>query len=131
MNYDELVTRTASRADLEYDEAQSALRATLATLSERISDGEADDLAAQLPAEAAEVLRPVPGQPRTGGAEPFDAREFITRVGQREGRPAQQAQDHARAVFETLREAVAPEEFDNAMAQLPENFTTITAAWRA
>jgi uncharacterized protein (DUF2267 family) len=131
MNYDEFLSRIGRRASLDSGEAKQALEATLSTLAERISEGEAADLAGQLPPEAATELRSEQGHTKSGSAEAFDAREFVRRVGEREAQPVSQAQQHTQAVFQTLREAVTQQEFDNAMAQLPEDFNAITAAWRA
>jgi uncharacterized protein (DUF2267 family) len=49
MTYDEFIEAVEQRAHVERDVAEQATRATLETLSERLTGGEADDVAAQLP----------------------------------------------------------------------------------
>ena len=60
--------------------AELAITATLETLNERLTGGEAKDLAAQLPKEVQPAL-----QPKTEEAEAFSLEEFYRRVAEREG----------------------------------------------
>jgi uncharacterized protein (DUF2267 family) len=99
------------------DEARRAIVATFSTLCERISGGEAGDLATQLPEELKEPLQ------RAGeDAEEFSLEEFLQRVGEREGTNTDVARAHASAVMAVLREAVTGGEWDNIRAQLPQEF---------
>ena len=58
MRYEEFTGQVQARAGLpDRQSAERAVRATLETVAERVPDGVADHLAAQLPTEAAEDLR--------------------------------------------------------------------------
>jgi uncharacterized protein (DUF2267 family) len=123
MKQDEFMTKVGQRADVSLSAAEALTAATLQTLAERISGGEAQDLAAQLPEELKPHL--------TGAdepAEPFDAEEFVRRVVERSGIDSDRASAAIRAVFTTVREAVAPGEFDDVTAQLPKNFQELVGA---
>jgi uncharacterized protein (DUF2267 family) len=100
--------------------AENAITATLETLNERISGGEARDLAAQLP----EVIQPAL-RPKAEEAEGFSLEEFYRRVAEREGVDIETARIDASAVMRVLREAVTPGELDDVMAQLSEDFNTL------
>jgi uncharacterized protein (DUF2267 family) len=69
------------------------VRATLTTLAERISAGEARDLAAQLPPELAPWLNV------DKRSERFDVDEFLRRVTERSGADGDAALRRARSVF--------------------------------
>jgi uncharacterized protein (DUF2267 family) len=100
--------------------AENTITATLETLNERISGGEARDLAAQLPQEIQLALRP-----KAEEAEGFSLEEFYRRVAEREGVDIETARIYASAVMRVLREAVSPGELDDVMAQLSEDFNTL------
>jgi uncharacterized protein (DUF2267 family) len=100
--------------------AENLSRATLQVLSQRISGGEARDLADQLPAEFEDALRP-----QHEHAEPFDLEVFIQRVAERASVDFEAARAGVRAVFQTLREAVTGNEFADVLAQLPREYTEL------
>ena len=52
MEFEEFIAQVAQKAGLSEEDAATLTRATLATLAERITGGEAQDLAAQLPLSA-------------------------------------------------------------------------------
>ena len=118
MQYEEFLNRVQDRiGPAQPDEAR---RAITATLSERISGGEANDLAAQLPQELKEPIQ------RSGEeAEAFSLEEFLRRVGEREGANADTAREHASAVITVLREAVTEGQLDDIRAQLPQEFAPL------
>jgi len=60
-------------------------------------------------------------------AQPISFEEFVRRVAEREGVPEDEAREHARAVFETLRDAVGEREFLDVSAQLPLEYTAVAA----
>jgi uncharacterized protein (DUF2267 family) len=120
MDYEEFEEKVAGRASVPRDRAGVLIQATLQTLAERITGGEADDLAAQLPKQMKEWLTGT-GEP----AESFGLDEFIRRVSERAQVPPAEAGDAARAVFTTLREAVTGGEFDDMMSQLPNEFSEL------
>jgi uncharacterized protein (DUF2267 family) len=123
MKQDEFMTKVGQRADVSLDTAEALTAATLQTLAERISGGEAEDLAAQLPAELEPHL--------TGADEPaqrFGADEFVQRVAERTGTDTDRARAGVRAVFTTIREAVTSGEIDDITAQLSKDFETLVGA---
>jgi uncharacterized protein (DUF2267 family) len=117
VQYDELIGRVAVPARLSEREAEALTRATLATLAERISGGEARDLAARLPAPLQEALLPAQGP-----AKAFTFEEFVHRVAERSRRDLTVSQMAVDAVIATLRVAVMPGEFDGVLSQLPKDF---------
>lgn len=117
MQYEEFITRVAESAGVSQDTAAALARATLATLAERISGGEARDLAAQLPARLQTPLMGAEEQ-----AEKFSFEEFVARTRDRAGVDAHIAEVGVEAVLATLRDAVSPGEFDDVLSQLPAEF---------
>jgi uncharacterized protein (DUF2267 family) len=122
MQYDELIARVVERSGLFKGDAADLTRATLATLAERISGGEARDLAARLPAPLQDALLPT-----TEEAEPFSFEEFVNRVAQRTRRDSIVSETAVEAVLATLRDAVTPDEFDDLLSQLPNDFHRLGA----
>jgi len=120
MKYESFLASVAQRASIATDQADTATIATLQTLAERLTAGEALDLAAQLPKPMQAALRPP-----TEAAHRFGADEFVGRVADRCGTNAAQAKRAVRAVFATLREAISSGEFDDIMGQLPKDFADI------
>jgi uncharacterized protein (DUF2267 family) len=120
MNYETFVDRVAQRAGLPADQATILTRATLETLAERLTAGEALDLAAQLPKRLQ-----VPLRPRQETAERFSLAEFGRRAGERAGVDERAAANGIRAVFATLREAVTGGEFEDLLTQLPADFAEV------
>jgi uncharacterized protein (DUF2267 family) len=117
VKYDELIEKVSERAGVPPDQAKVLTTATLQTLAERITGGEARDLAAQLPKAMQEPLR------KTGeAAEAFSLDEFIRRVAERAGLQVTEARDGVRPVFTTSREAVSGGEFRDVLAQLPKEY---------
>ncbi|MCW2675415.1 MAG: hypothetical protein JWR70_455 [Modestobacter sp.] len=100
--------------------AENLTQATLQVLSQRISGGEARDLSVQLPPGFEEALRPEHEQ-----AEAFDLEVFINRVAERALVDFAAARAGVRAVFQTLREAVTGDEFEDVLDQLPGEYTVM------
>lgn len=97
------------RAGIDSDDAAlSAANATLRTLSERLSEGKAADLALYLPETLEEVILESNDEPATD----YSLDEFTQRVSQREGVEKADAKIHARAVCITLAETVSTREID-------------------
>jgi uncharacterized protein (DUF2267 family) len=117
MDYDQFVDLVAERADVSREQAETLTAATLKTLAERITGGEARDLAAQLPARLASPLMPAEEE-----AEGFSLDEFIRRTAERAGTDRHTANIGMAAVMTTLREAVDRREFAHVMSQLPLEF---------
>jgi uncharacterized protein (DUF2267 family) len=118
MDYETFEQAVSERAGVPRDRATVLIRAVLQTLSDRLTGGEADDLAAQLPEPAKRWLT-TPVEP----AESFGLDEFIRRVEERAKVPPEEAREGTQAVFMTLREAVTGGEFNNMMSQLPGDFS--------
>jgi uncharacterized protein (DUF2267 family) len=119
MNYDTFVDQVAQRAGVSSARAVELSRATLETLAERLTGGEALDLAAQLPKPLQLLLRKTPS---TEHAARFGAAEYVARVSQRADLDQAAARTAIRAVFTTLREAVTGGEFDDVATQLPRDY---------
>jgi uncharacterized protein (DUF2267 family) len=124
MDYPTFIKTEAEKAGLPKDQAEQLARATLETLADRITPGEADDLAAQLPEPLKEPLLRPPDQP----AEAFGVEEFIRRVSERAHVDPETARTGAVAVLDTVREAVTPGEFDDVTAQLPQEYRELVGA---
>jgi uncharacterized protein (DUF2267 family) len=121
----EFLNRVAMRAGLDTGTARRATDALLETLAERLAGGEVDDLIRQLPVQLHAPLKR--GRSRSPDAEGMSLEEFVRRVADREGVPPEAAREHARAVFTTLREAIADKEFFDLSAQLPSDFWWLLA----
>ncbi|WFE45846.1 DUF2267 domain-containing protein [Verrucosispora sp. WMMD1129] len=121
MNYTEFIQSVAGRPKVPPGQAEPITRATLETLAERITGGQARDLASQLPQE----LRGLVGRP-TEDPERFGLAEFLERVQSRAGVDRQVATDGARAVLDTLRESVRAKEYGDTVDQLPQEFWQLT-----
>ncbi|HEY0400884.1 MAG TPA: DUF2267 domain-containing protein [Blastococcus sp.] len=117
MDYQTFIDTEAQRAGLPKDQAETVAHATLKTLADRITGGEAGDLAAQLP-------NPLKGdlQKEQENAEAFDVGEFVRRVSERAHVDQATARNGAMATLITVREAVTPGEFDDITSQLPQDY---------
>ena len=121
MKYQEFLGQVQARARLASpDEAVRATRATLTTLGERLIDGQAHHLAAQLPEELARWLE-------DRGQESFDFDEFVERAAQRAHVEPPEATYHARVVLEVLGEAVSPGSFEKLRSSVPEDLRPLLA----
>jgi len=120
MQYDEFIGQVQHRARLASSgEAVHAIHAVLQTLGERLYGKEADNLAAQLPAEIGFYLT------QAQGRESLSAREFFERVSQRDGADYPDAVYRARAVMSVILDAVSPGEIADMRAQLPAEFNPL------
>lgn len=101
--------RQRAGADTGAD-AEKHTHAALHALAERITAGQAADLARYLPSTLGEQLQPAHPE-----ARPFDYAEFMRRIsGQRDT-----AEAYAHAVLTTVREAAPEPEIQDTLAQLP------------
>lgn len=117
--YEEFIRTVQEAAGLDREGAEQASRVVLETLSERLSGGEARDVAAQLPPDLAGWLRP------DGRAEPFDLDEFLRRVAGREHVDVEVAERHARAVLLGLARILTADEIADMAAELPKSFAPL------
>jgi uncharacterized protein (DUF2267 family) len=111
---DDFIGSVARRAGTSTEQAEALTRATLTTLAERMDGGEARDLADQLPEELRGYAFAA-----TETAEKFGRDVFVTRVSGRADVDVPVAEAGVRAVFDTLREAVDPAGYRDAVTQLP------------
>ncbi len=124
MNYHEFLGAVQHRCEMATtQQAVSATRATLETLAARITEGQATDMAAQLPQELGIYLADAQPKP-----ERFSAQEFLERVAEREEVDLPQAVYHARVVLEVLGEALTAPEFEHLQAQLPDEYAALFEA---
>ncbi len=118
MQYEEFVRKVKDRIEpADLGETEDAIVATFDTLGERLSGGEASDVAARLPEELAEQLRRA-----SGDAEGFSLEEFFQRVALKEGADIETAAEHASAVMEALGEAIDEGESQDVREQLSRDF---------
>lgn len=112
----EFLARVRRRGGLHTQQAAvTSTHAVLAALAERLSEGQANGLAATLPAE----LRPYLTSSK-GEAQPFHKAGFLGGVGAEAGLDDDDtAEAHARAVLATVREAAPEKEIGDTLAQLP------------
>jgi uncharacterized protein (DUF2267 family) len=118
--------RVAQRTGLDLERAKWATDAALEALADRISGGEVDDLKEQLPRELHAPLERGKAE-SNGAARRLSTEEFVRGVAEREGVTPAEAEDHARAVFATLRETLDDKEFSDFVAQLPEDYAALLA----
>jgi uncharacterized protein (DUF2267 family) len=118
--YERFVTTIQQKAGISWEKAERAAQATLETLAERISSGEARDLAADLPSGVRDWLLEA-----RGNAQPFDANEFVRRVAEREGVDTETAERHARAVLIALARLERSDEIADLMAELPKDYAPL------
>jgi uncharacterized protein (DUF2267 family) len=119
MDYESFIATVEGTAHVSGEEARAAACATLNVLSERITPGEAEDIAVRLPPELRECIDPA------GRPEPFHADEFVRRIAERVGVDEDAAEREARGVFAALWGAVGPDEFADMRAQLPKDFNPL------
>jgi uncharacterized protein (DUF2267 family) len=106
MQHDEFIGQVQARGKLDSrGQAERVTRSVLETIGERIPDGLADNLAAQLPHEIGEHLRRTVQPDKHGTGEHLDLKEFVSRVEQKSGLDRPQAVYASRVVWEVTSEA--------------------------
>jgi uncharacterized protein (DUF2267 family) len=123
MRTDEFIDRLSEHGQFSTGtEAREAARATLTTLSQLVTQGEAENLSAQLPDDLDDWVQSTKTQPSSGAT--FDVEGFLRRVAER--LPGEVHKEHAEQqahlVLRTLQEAITPGEWDDVTAQLPADF---------
>lgn len=119
MEYDEVIRFVAQRAQVSEDQAGALTRATMLALAERITGGEARDLAEVLPPEVAPPL-----VPPEDVAEKFDLAEFLRRVSERADVDETLARRGAGDVHDT-EAGCAGQGVRDVLDQLPKEFQDI------
>ncbi len=114
MNIKDFTRFVRARARFTSDAAAvKAVEAVLQALGERISIGQAEDLAAALPVDLRHYLR------QTVQAQAMTRSEFLEGVAEREGTDAATAEKHCLAVLSVLGEWVPRAELRDTLEQLP------------
>ncbi|MDN0196532.1 DUF2267 domain-containing protein [Streptomyces sp. S.PNR 29] len=117
-------------------EADQSVRAVLRTLAERLPEGLAGHLAAQLPHELAESVQSAhdsgagQGQPRTTG-ERFGLTAFAGRVAWRAGISEDVALQRSAVVLNVLDAFVSPEQMTKIASALPADIRELLPTTRA
>jgi uncharacterized protein (DUF2267 family) len=119
MDYDRFIAVVERSSGLEGDVTIRAVRASLRTLAERLSVGEARRLAEKLPPELGPFLF------TDTPAASFDVDEFVQRVADEADIDVPRATRAARGVFMALSRALGDREFGHVVAQLPKDFSLI------
>lgn len=120
MNFDQFTGEIQHRLQLpDTGRTVRAIRATLSTLGQRIPEGNAEDLAANLPLEIKWYMT---GAVHEHGQR-FDWPEFVDRVSEIEGEGVDGAEAayHARVIVDLVAEEVPPSDFQQLRDQLPES----------
>ncbi|MFJ5556588.1 DUF2267 domain-containing protein [Streptomyces sp. NPDC093250] len=122
MKYDEFLARVRERGEYkDKNEAEGVTNAVLEVLAQRISPGEVEDLASQLPGPLGDVLL----KARPAQAESFGIEEFYRRVAERTNARPRTAQWDASAVLTTVADAVTGGELNQIISQLPSGYAVL------
>jgi uncharacterized protein (DUF2267 family) len=121
MRYDEFLAQIRQRGEYaDRQEAEVTAQVVLRVLAGRLTQGEADDLAAQLPDEVAVALTDHDGAPET-----FGVHEFLRRVAEATGATERTAQWDASAVLSTVADGVTGGEINDVLTQLPSGYAVL------
>jgi uncharacterized protein (DUF2267 family) len=127
--FERFITAVRLGAGLDRPAAERAAQAVLTTLCERISGGQADDVAQRLklPEGFIPSTLTLPSRP----ADRFGLDEFLRRAAEREQADGDVARAHASTVLNALRLVLPPKEFADIVDQLPgEIEQLVSAPWR-
>lgn len=129
MQHDEFIGQGQNLAQLSSrGDAERATRATLETLGERIPEGLADNLAAQLPHEIGEHLRRTVVYGGAAAGARFSRQQFIALVAERAGVQEAQAAHIIWAVMEILGRAASPRLIAKVDESLPAELRDLVTA---
>ncbi len=118
MNFDEFTGEVQHRLEFsDTGRTVRAIRATLMTLGERIPEGNAEDLAANLPMEIKWYMTGAVSE----HGQRFDWKEFVDRVSAIERAEPADAAYHARVIVDLVHTIVPPSDFQQLRDQLPES----------
>jgi uncharacterized protein (DUF2267 family) len=122
MQYEQFIASASARTGRPQEEAESLTHATLRVLAERLTGGEARDLASQLPKELQPDLIPP-----TQEAQPLRSEEFVHRVAEQAHVDEGEARRAVAAVLTTTREAVTPGEWEDVASQMGRELEVLMA----
>lgn len=113
--YDQYIKSVRDRARFASDiNAVKAIRAVLEVLGQRITLGQADNMAAALPVDFRSALRQSPL------AQPLGLDEFLAQIADKDGVDPATAEEHARAVLSVLADNAPKDEVADMLEQLPK-----------
>ena len=123
MKKDEFIKRVQEKAQVSNkDEAVWITDTVLKTLSERLTEKEAFDLASQLPGELKGIV---------GGAKEklvkMDRQEFVNKVADSLNITSDESESYIKATFSVLKSAIVPGEISDVLAQLPKDLAALLA----
>ncbi len=120
MNLKDYVQFVKERSAIRSDEAaKRAIEAVLQILGQRISPGQAEDIAVMLPPQLKPFLM------QTDAPEKFNLPEFLKRISEKEQVSPAVAEEHARAVLSVLAEWIPRAELRNTLAQIPNDMRNL------
>jgi uncharacterized protein (DUF2267 family) len=129
MQHEDFIGQVQARGKLSgRSQAERVTRSVLETLGERIPDGLADNLAAQLPHEVGEHLRRTEQADGQGTGTPLDLDSFITQVTEKSGLDRPQATYATRVVCEVVDEATSGAVMGKVQAALPPDLRQLVTA---
>ncbi len=117
----EFVAAVGDAAGLTGDDARPVVEAVLRALGERVSRGEAEDLATYLPDALSRALL---AESRDEASD-YDRDGFLARVAERGGGSRADAERNARAVFAVLAEVAGEGAMADVRSQLPASFDSL------
>jgi uncharacterized protein (DUF2267 family) len=122
MQYHEYLARVRELGEYgSQEEAAKVTEAVLSVLAQRISPGEVDDLASQLPGPLGQSLTAAKPQQ----AESFGIEEFYRRVAERIGARPRTAEWDASAILTAVADAVSGGELNQILSQLPSGYAVL------
>jgi uncharacterized protein (DUF2267 family) len=125
VQYEEFIESASARTGLPPEIVESLTHATFRVLAERLSGGEATDLAAQLPKELKPDLIPPMEE-----AEALEPQDFVRRVAEHAHVDESEAWNAVAAVLTTTREAVTPGEWEDVASQMGRELDVLMAGAR-
>jgi uncharacterized protein (DUF2267 family) len=122
VKYDQFVSVVRDRGEYgSAAEAATVAKSVLRVFAGRIDPGEADDLAAQLPAPLDEAVR----SGTQDAADGYGVEEFCRRIARRTGARPSTAEWDASAVLSTVADAITGGELNQLLTQLPSGYATL------
>ncbi|MGW0812995.1 DUF2267 domain-containing protein [Streptomyces viridiviolaceus] len=136
MKYADLVRTVQEQSHaVGREEAEATVTAVLRTLAERLPEGLAGHLIAQLPHELAGEIRPTDAEPeghgQPSGAERFGLTAFAGRVAWRAGIDEEAALQRSAVVLNVLDAVVSPEQMTKVAGALPADIRELLPSTRA
>ncbi|MHA6793147.1 DUF2267 domain-containing protein [Pseudonocardia bannensis] len=123
MSAQEFLDRVARRG-LGPEHARPAAETVLETLAMRITGGQVEDLIPLVPRELRPALRRGMSRSEARGMS-MSLDEFLEEIARRERVTKDEALRHARIVFAVLHETIGDKEFNDVVAQLPNEYRAL------